>query len=323
MSYFRRIAESTIGTSKRKIMQAVTANQIPESFEIKNMKAVKAERGSDADTLFESTKNPKEKPNPETTNNAESLDKSEEQSKKNAGIDKTVRRFESAIVESEEKSSTKTSDDFGKSKFKENKVSEIDSHTNKEQVRNREIAYDVEPSSSTAESFKIPSDKESLKSENKKNKTPEPLEIRLHDDKKTQASKNLTSNELLYSADAPMQGKKIPVDVPIEEKKYNAEKSSVPDIDSMKTREKKYSEVQQVPQVVNPNKISVILPRDPVKIQKNQKSPPTQETVVTINIGRIEVTTSAQSGQTPRPQTKFTPPMSLNEYLKKREANKQ
>jgi len=329
MSYFHRIATRTLGTDEQKVIPAVTSEQIPEIFETKSKEKHTPKKIGRKSIALE----PQSSDLEENPKESIKVELPEIQSEENP---KESIKVELPEIQSEEPLHRKINSSHSKKNKKDKEKLEV------EDTLPKELIISKEKNKPDIESAFVMDNTQNLHEDNM-----EPQESLNEKPKMSQSdvSKQVADNNNAQMPDQKNFTTKIPlsqsnIDTSISEAQNVSEeniliaKNKIKNVvndsslqeDSFKDRETK-KEVNQKTNLSirhdkEPIKFPTIIPREYERTPNQEQPNPTHETTVTINIGRIEVRASTQNSQIKKQQTKFAPPLSLAEYLKRQKGNR-
>ena len=318
MSYFSRLVDRMLTSGVKNVALARTADQIPDIFEIKkNTKPSQQERPAYPDTeaarrviapKFEEIEEQQSPPSPST--------------EKDKSIPTTKTKTK-AVVEN----------DAPKTGLEEN-VPIKEPPTIEEEAGSRGL----EPASAVKSSEHI---RKEMRSSGRESTMEEPLEREPadNDDKlKVQAANSAPNQRTMLSESSTMpcveQRHETIVGRALMDKENTHEMQEKSTDSRIETRKeiipnqshRDVARKEIIPKQSLSVAFPVMVPSQHERVQRQQdgqwQSNALHETIVTVNIGRIEVRASAHNEQVPREHPRFTPPLTLAEYLKQREEDK-
>lgn len=288
MSYFNRVVDRMLGSGVRNMALAITADQIPAIVEIKkNARARQQEKhlNPDVATIINTTTTAKV-----ITSKAEEIEEQQSSRKSGPENEKTKKTTPSTRTTIESHDVSKIEEDTQK---KENLSIKEHSRIEESGSPSAEAPVAVKSSEPVRKNIQ-PKDKES------EEKEPVAGRAAIDNDKVQDMQESLSP-----SRGEPMTG---------------ARKK---EIISKQSPDKTHSENLIVAFPTTATTAAAIIPSQPEKVPEHQllqrQSNALHDTIVTINIGRIEVRASTtHNDAVPKQPQRFTPPLTLTEYLKQR-----
>lgn len=301
MSYFNRIAARTLGNGEQKITPAITPERISETFEIKNEQKkvpekVKIKPINDGLSLSDS----EEKPDI-NINKTKSLEIQPVRSPKIYNNQKNKKN-----IGNPKKEIPSSKDSIKIDEEKPHPASNFDVATNSkpnEDIVLRELNAQSKRLSSSAK----PLNDNNFKISSQKNLTTKNSSKKKNTDTITSESQNVFDDNVMIT-DHFM--KNTTKEFSLHDSLQKNKVSHV--VDNKENLSIRPDE--------NQIKFTAVPTLKHEKTSNQEKSNTALESTVTITIGKIEVRASKQNSD--KQQSKFSPPLSLTEYLKQREGNK-